>query len=837
MMKKITRFFFLGILITLVGCYDNVDTSKSKSSASLGPVSEITEEHFSGAANATNKVTGIEISWTAATANVQSYRLYRVKGSSLDLIASVGSEVTSLVDGSVTWGAIYSYVVKAVDSKGVEDPNVKRVSSLAWAGLASVVAETATSIKVTFDNSSAVANEIRIYIEPAIGGTRQLVASVSPSDGQYTINDLRPGYKYLVSGQAFVASLNKEDGNTVKWSVPTNTKGFHDNGAELAKWANISSARAFGESPGAPTHPLYAEKSPKGRVVELTFNSFSGVGALQKYVVIRAPEGMTIDTSAVETCSTSTTRSCRPCGVLQGSGSLFCRDSNVAASPARYRYTMAMIHTEGSEEWVETFPQEKVDSFSVLVPIPPQDMVLVQRDAANYEMCTGQMSKYADPKNKNRCLFSGAGSVPYNSGIGKAPLNLDRNQYDFGYNLFVDRYFLACNWTTQANGGKCGPGATDGDCVGSGAIGAVPSNTIGVDNNVMWWSTPRSGTPVGAYTACFIKTAGVWQEVTNLQTKVANYNGLYRTMLTNDPSAGHPKKPISFGSSSAGSEMAACQSFEDANYGRKRLSRVREYRVYTAFPTVPGDPYVMTYSQATTLHNGGRWNATDGYRCANGYGSMNTAPAPNMVPATLNEMVTSPTNEVSAFTDGTTDTGMRVFFQGAVSSVDCMSRYGVNEASSPLWQTASDAFSYDPSTYKLKGIASPLDSGNIDVVTDALGGSSGYIIDGNGFSIGGAGATQYRYVYYSSGAPGYTYFNTALGFPAFMPSSAQYLPKSLFGEHYSSLMQTPYISSASGTYMMHLSGGSGMRWNSRFLEQGVTGGVWRGANRCVLPAE
>lgn len=815
----------------LMGCFNNVDTSlRQTNNGSQGPVSEITDAQFSGASMAVNKVTGIEITWVAATAPVQAYRLYRIKGSKLELIASVGGEVTSLVDGSVTWGAIYSYVVKAVDVKGVEDANEKRVSSLAWGGLAAVTPESATSIKVTFDSSSAVADEIRIYIQPAMGGEKELVASVSPSDGQYTINDLRPGYSYNISAQAYVNVLKKEDGNTVKWKILSNTLGYHDNGADLARWRNVTSVRAFGEAPGAPVHPLLLEKSPKDRVVELTFNSFNSLGVSQKYVVIRAPEGMPIDTSAVESCTSSTNRSCRPCGVLQGSGSLFCRDSNVAASPARYRYTMAIIHTDGAEEWVEPLPVETTDNFSVLVPIPPRNMVLVQRDAANYEMCVTQMSKFSDPRNKNRCSYTGAGAVPYNSGIGKPALSMDRSYYDFGYNLFVDRFPLSCNWTTQGQGGKCGPGGTDGDCVLSGATGSVPSNTLGAEGNVLWYLTSSTYPTIGT-TNCYVKTAGQWRSNVNLQSAVINYSDLFKTMLTNDPTVGNAKKPITFGSTSAASEMASCQAFEDENYGKKRIPRLREHRVYSAFPTVSGEPYALTYSQASTLNNGGRWNATDGYRCLNAYGNMNTPVAPDMVPASLAEMLSSTTKQVAAFDPGGGDYGFRSFVQGAANSVDCMSRYGVHDVASPLYHHVSDFFTYDQTTAKYRGIASPLDSGNVDVLTDAVGGNSGYLIDGAQGTISSA-PNQYRYLYYSSSTV--NYFNVPFGISAFLTSSSQYLPKSSFTDHFGASMTLAYLSGVSGMYVPSV---QGSRWNIRLMEQGVTSGTWLGSIRCVLPAE
>ncbi len=827
------KFYFITLLALsafMTGCFDNVDASKAMKNLTQGPVSDITADQFLGATNAINKVTGIEVSWAAATGGVSSYRVYRLKGNTMELMTSVGSEITSVVDGSVTWGALYTYIVRAVDSKGIEDTNEKRVSSLSWGGLDSVVSESSTSIKVVFDNSSAAANEIRIYIQPASGGDKKLVAAVSPSEGQYTINELKPGYKYLVSAQAFVATLKKEDGNLVTWPIATNTQGFHDNGTDLAKWRNVISARAFGDSPGAPIHPVIPDKSPRKRVVELTFNSFNGLGPSQKYVVIRAPEGMPIDTNASESCTDTTARSCRPCGVLQGNAALFCRDTNVADSPARYRYTMAIVHSEAAEEWVEPLPADKIENFSVLVPIPPKNMVLVQRDAANYEMCAAQMNRFADPKNKNRCEYSGAGAVPFNSGIGKSALNLNRNYYDFGYNLFVDRYPMSCNWTTAAAGGKCGAGGTDGDCVMSGAYNTAPSNTLGVDGNVMWLLTPYTSYLTIGSSYCFVKSAGTWKTINNLQAVATNAKELLSSALTEDPLVGHPRKPVSMVVGSPATSMVACQAKVDPYYGAKRMSRLREWRVYSAFPTVPGEPYSMTYSQAASLNNGGKWNAVDGFRCQSGAGL--TAEHSLTISPSLSSMLTSTTNEMTAYMNGSQLMGNIGFVAGSKSTSDCVSRYGAQDVINGYTPT-SDVFLWNPTSQAMRGMASPLDSGNFDLLTDALGGNSGYLLDGNQFGLTGTAPYQYRSSYLVSAA--FNFINLALGFPAFVTTSSQYLPRSSFTDNFGAAIILPYIAQAEAAVFPAV---GPSRWYTRMLETSITstyslGGVYR----CVLPAE
>lgn len=814
-------------------CFENVDTAQKAQSSTDGSVkSDITESDFSGANLATNKVTGIEVSWIAATKTVQSYRLYRVRGATMDLIASVGSQQTSVIDGSVTWGAIYSYVVKAVDVNGIEDANNNRVSALAWGGLASAAAESPTAIRVTFDTSSAIANEIRIYIKPNDASSpKTLVASVSPNLGSYLITGLRPGFSYQVTAQAFVDSLKKEDGNSANWIINTNTLGFHDNGVDLAKWRNVISARAFGVSPGSPTHPTLPEKSPTGNVTELSFLPFSGVPVTQKYVVIRAAEGQDIDTSAVQACTTSTTQSCRPCGVLtQNTATVFCRDQNVAGSPARYRYTMALLHEDAGLEWVEPLPLDKVQQFSILVPIPPKDMVLVQRDAANYEMCVTQMNKSSDPKNKNRCAYSGAGSVPYNSNPGKPALNMDRSFYDLGYNFFTTRYPMGCRWTTAADGGMCGPGQTPGDCAGvAGTSGnpTAPSNTLGKDGDVYW--TLGFNATASGYNGCYMKINGSWMSSADFYTR-PDTTALLAQATTFHPEENNKKIPRIHYYSRFITAMETCKAHPDPNYGPMRLPRLREHRALSAWPTVPGEPYSTNYATALNTYSGGYWNSVDGFRCENNVANMNTVTGPNMIGATLNDLLTNPSREVSSYLSGGINYGSRQFFLGAQQGVDCRTRYGAyNVADTPT----SDAFMYNASNGKHTGIASPLDSGNLDLVTDVNGGNTGYVLDTAGSIVEPNGSNPYyRTSVGTAGPANYNFINLALGLPAYTSTSTQYNLRTSFSEVFGSNFYYNYASAPTIVHMVR----TASRWGTYLI--GTTGiAAWSSGHYCVLPAE
>jgi len=109
-------------------------------------------------------------------------------------------------------------------------------------------------------------------------------------------------------------------------------------------------------------------------------------------------------------------------------------DTDEMTAGKRYYYLVAGFKANGD---IVTLSRE------TYVRVPPEHQILVHRESANYEMC-GLLSSDMDPANFNRCAFSGLGSTG--------------GYYDFGKLLFVDRYELGVNVTTDA--GACGGGST-----------------------------------------------------------------------------------------------------------------------------------------------------------------------------------------------------------------------------------------------------------------------------------------------------------------------------------------------------------------------------------------
>lgn len=820
------KIIFILIVVNFftTSCFENAGGENSSSSTLLNDSKKslINSENWAGAKAGLNKITGVLVTWDLPSIDVTSFRVYRYSGKNLNLLATLSNTTTGYIDGSVTWGVIYTYIVRAVDKNGVEDTNTNKVAVLSWAGISSVQSLSRTSIQVNFSNAVAVVDEIRIYIQPVNGGDKELIKTITGSDISAEISGLKVGFKYKVSAQAYVATLKKEDGNEAMFDVATNTLGYHDENASVAKWLNVVNVRAFGASATAPIHPIFPERTPTTEVVELSFKSFNGMDTGTIYVVTRASANFELDTSSDTPCDVTTQSSCRvKCSSssysMTGSGILTCRDEKAGPSPLRYRYTMSIQHTSGNLKWVEPVPKENLDNFSVIVPMPPLNMVLVQRDAVNYEMC-GQMNSAVDPKNHNRCPYLGIGAVPYNSGPGKPALSFASGFYDFGYNLFEDRFPIGCNWTKGSLGGKCGAGQATGDCIGASEIsGTFPSNTVGIEGNVFYMMWPSEN-------VCFYKYGSTWIRANQIFSSVPDSKSVYAKMYRSNPAStdngGHlptQRETVSqFGS------HLICQSQEDPVYGSKRIPRTREFRAMQSFPTISGELYGMTYTAATTIYSGNSFNSSSGLRCPSAISTNYTWPAD------VASLFTG-TNELMGVYSSSIYQG-NSFKINSVANVDCQSRYGAHQMHLGTWWWTSDAFSWNSTTKIVTGAGSTLDDGNRDLLTDINGGQTGYQMN---YTTGTPNGTT-QYLYGISTNTNVYFIAIPLGLPVLSSSATSYLSRLLFTENYG-----PTIYFAHTTTPTYTDRGVRVhgRWSTSLDGTAISGTTSQTSTRCVMSAD
>lgn len=704
-------------------------TKTGSSTPSLAP-SAISSSDFSGATTATNKGGPIQISWTLPSASVSGFRVYRVGGGGeLTSIAFTKSTDTSFIDSNTTFGQLYTYVVRAVDTAGIEETNTKKVTSIAYPGLYEVTITGQTTATLGLIPAVGAIDEVTIYAQ-AVGSTTKLtLATISPNQISVDVTGLRNGTTYNFSAQARNIELDLYDGNENVIAATTDSKSFSGFSTAEYVYRGFMTVKAFGEALGAATDPLDSLRIPKSRKVVLIAPPFQGYSDRSyKIVRIAADQGQSLDINATQACSSLTIDSCAPCGEVipvtydaKSSPRIFCEDYNVAPPPAKYHYAISMYDTDGTETWLEQLPSSS-EPFLTTVHIPPDNMVLAHRDSINYDICK-VMGKESDPKNKQRCLYSGIGATTYSSGPEKPPLNLQPYYYDFGYNLFVDRWEAACNWTKAANGGMCGTPVggvpTPGECIGKAPTTNYNlDNSMGVNGNVYYvinWSA-------AGYRSCFIKKSGAWQDISASIT-----TSEMATIMTSDPSTqdGH-RPPIFFVERLRAQEI--CNVNIDPVYGKKRLPRLRESRGYSPLPWLPGESdrseLINLLEDGSLGHTGGPSTPyscntamekyTNGTTAISQFGFFVT----NTFTRTLTDML-APGWDFAQF-DLTIGGDNKItspapwekglFFIGSLRTSDCVSRFGVQDAIGNQEEFVSDRASWiNTSPYHYSVTGPPID--------------------------------------------------------------------------------------------------------------------------------
>lgn len=623
----------------------------------------------------------VKIAWNAANVPVTAYRIYSLiyntetKLNEWSQIDEVTSDQFSYVHSELNSGQVYTYMVRAVDSLDAEDSNSKQVATVAFEGISSVRVTGSNSATVSLNSGTGAFDEVRVYAQPArVGGAKVLVKSIKGNVTSIDISNLSSGVKYKFFVNAYMSYLASEDGNEVYVTGKTNSDTFGSGSNNDVNYAyrGVLAVQSFGDAPNAP-------KDPKIKMVKLVWNPFNGATGNTKYRVIRTSTSYTPDVTATEACAAATLPSCLvPCA-NSGVGVQTCDDTNVAAPPMTYNYVITQVKKDPvtNEEWVEELPDSNASDFYVKVAIPAEYMVLIQRDAANYEMCK-MLGQASNPRKNQRCSYSGIGATPYNSGPGKAALSFDNGYYDFGYNLFVDRYRLACNWTRVSP--SCGPNGCIG-VTGTSTTAGPPDVSLGQIGDVYFALNPFYGGN------CYYKSASGWLAVSSLTT-TAQFKAVSRIDPGEEGKRHYPQ--LNGFAQAQGYNLCSSQS---SAYGNKRLMRRREYIHAAAFATLPGEPNavfdeISEYNlregiYSPTLSTGGQ---LPGYRrCASG-SSGNMLALPN----TVDDVISASnfrSQMFTAYTPGILNYMNAPYFIGTPATENCVSRWGAQD---PISHTSFD---------------------------------------------------------------------------------------------------------------------------------------------------
>lgn len=744
----------------------------------------------------------IVVSWDLPLQTTTGFLIYAVKQSqntgedTWEMVGEAGPTATSFMHSELFSGSLYTYRVRALDIAGLEDTNTKSLSTVAFEGISEVYITGKTTAQVRVNSAVGSFDEIRVYAEPSKGGgLKKLVGRISGSSLSVNITDLRSGTTYKFSAQAYMAFMGREDGNEIYKVAQTYSESFGSGAATETQssfaYRGFMNIRAFGEAPKAPVDDMFPERTPRVRLVSLTWLPFNGAGGSTRYRVFRAKAGESINTATTTTCSATVENSCivvcnktasPPTTDKTGAGPLTCIDYDIpdfdaAVSTKNFNYAVSLVKTMPvNVEWAEELPLVNTSDFMVSVHIPPDNMALVQRDAANYEQCQ-LMNKTSDPRKKQRCSYTGLGAVPKSSGPTRPDLNLSASYFDFGYNMFVDRWPMSCNFSRAADGATCGPGGGVGDCIGFGELGNPGANDPdfalkGREGDVFLHFGVSAN-----HVACWVKKNSSWIRLDGGGLVESDY----KKALTSEPG---PTSAVPF--VGGNNTYPYCSGFENA-YGNKRLLRRREYVAAMGLPWMSGEPFAPTNPSSYNRHVIGSFEGVGaGYRQC----YATSTDIVSLVPATSYPDVES---AKTAFLNGQFNDRQGAYvggqfygwpnnsmLAGSPYTVSCTSRFGIADVKNNVRRTLlSDLFirrsdvtvpGVTGAVLDLEGVLNPMDPGNTDLV--------GFHFDGGytrGWSSvvpplnasGPAGFVQSFTGLYSpsSSASTYSFVNTILGVP------------------------------------------------------------------------
>lgn len=707
---RLTVACIVAMMSLLTGCLQPKETVAPVTSAA---------SWFAGATSAQNiggYPTSIKINWVRADRSVTGYKIFSLRpnvvtgNNEWKEVGDVDANQTDFKDTQdLLDGKVYTYKVQAVDAlTGAVDGNDKQVSTVTYYGIGGVVINGKNSATVSLSGLAGAFDAIHIYATPKKNGAaRILMATVKGTPDQVIITGLRSGVNYNFSANAYMSFLGAEDGNVRTISGQTWSDSF---GSGLTSDTNyyyrgVLNVQGYGHAPNATT-------GPTERQFNLNWLPFSNATNSTTYKVIRSTS-TAVDTTVSTACSAATQTSCLVCTVT---GAQKCSDTNVGPAPQMYYYAITVEKTDASGvKYTEELPCQNSSvncsaaDFLVTAHVPPDYMVLVQRDGANYEMCLN-INAASDPRHKQRCIYYGLGAAPSTTGPSKPVRTYENGYYDFGYNLFVDRYRTACNWTR--NSPTCGPNG----CVGilsdlttvsppAPSVGVVGNVFFGLQSNNYWYSEPL----------CFIKTnSGGWTGVNKDLNSLTSSEIAAAVTVDPGPAGSRHKPALTQLSPLGASRICGAQTTE---YGNKRLMRRREFIVSTPLPYIQGEE-----------------NSFAGSLFAFSV-PYNTLCSPSYTkPATLLDML-APTNSVGYMNGYNSYSSLMPFFVGADATKSCISRFGIQDPM-VIERTGiifSDMFIRTNGTTlppTVRAVTSPFDPGNSD--------NGSFSFDGNlgaGFSF------------------------------------------------------------------------------------------------------
>jgi hypothetical protein len=485
------------------------------------------------------------------------------------------------------------------------------------------------------------------------------------------VTGLRSGVNYKFVARAYMSYLGSEDGNdsTILGQTYSDSFGSGKDSDTTFYYRGILNFQGYGTAPNATS-------GPTNRRFQITWLPFSNANSTTKYKMVRSTT-TSIDMTATAACTSTSTGSCKVCEVT---GTQYCEDAALAAPPQIYYYAISLVKTDAAgQSYAEELPcQNTADcankaAYTVKAHVPSDYMVLVQRDAANYEMCLN-INASSDPRKNQRCVYSGYGAVPTTSGPTKPAKTYDSGYYDFGYNMLVDRYKLACNWTRNVT--TCSTASSNG---ANGCIGVLTTGTSTALSGLMPSSNANGRVFYGfsnniANADCFVDTVNLsnsagWFSVTQNTTTLSLADLASATTIDPGPTGQKQRPPLH--RMKPESAVRLCNA-HSSDYGAKRILRRREYLVASPMPYIAGEPNAISTSLSI-------FNAPYTDSCNPGTGTTATGADGNAAIASY----LNGSNSLMSMSVGGTVLNSYAYaeraFIGSPATNACVSRFGIQD--------------------------------------------------------------------------------------------------------------------------------------------------------------
>jgi hypothetical protein len=354
-----------------------------------------------------------------------------------------------------------------------------------------------------------------------------------------------------------------------------------------------------------------------------------------------------------------------------------------------YYYTVAPVLTNGTS----TRPALTDADREVKVIVPPSNMVLLHRWAANQDMC-GEMAKTVDRTNNYRCAVNTGGTAPPGTG--------GTGYLDLGQSIFIDAFEQGCNYTFDPGGNKCG--SADG-CIG---IEATPNGVVTGDNGDVYYSR-RSAT-------CYINTsAGSGTTWVAANSTTAANRGLMGSAAPGLPPFAVIDQPKSH-------DVCLGQTVSGFA-GTKRLLKHRERILAFAWDASILDATITTMENGVNLdttHNcnsnyaspqGNTTNDISGTNASIAYDNLSLPAAKDTLPG-------------CRFGDcASTAASIRSVRTGSNATSSCVSKYGAQDFVGNVWEWDSDQINCTGAA--CTGVTSAVHAANDDFNGVAFDGTQG----------------------------------------------------------------------------------------------------------------